>query len=314
MLSRQTRSQQRYMQNPGNRVKGVSCLSRIVPLVFMLILACALVGVSASILPVAGIYTLAERTEMQAIRFSEKSSYFTINELSRTKPEALKLDVPMLDEVYYYEFRLGELEKTQYMVIGRSDAKWANVLYFDANADKIITKNERVKVAYTYFTSSDGKLDMYYSEPIEPLRVKRTYLRADKSAFEKALTISVEIVVGYQEQAKTPTPLYFAIVAPSTWFYGEVAAGGNRVLKVAVIDGNKNGLFNEAKSDYLLIDENYDNVFDWDKEREPLGDDLSGLGPDGKKIKLVPALAEWPQKLCLALKGTTPDFAQLEGK
>lgn len=289
-------------------------MSRLVPLIFLLLLLSALVGVSASILPVAGTYLLAERTDMQAIRFSARASYFTIKELSRTKPAALKLDVPMIDETYYYEFRLGDAEKPRSLVIGRSDAKWANVLYFDADADNVITRDERVGVAYKYFVTDDGKLDMYISEPIEPLRVKRTYLRADKSSFDKALTLSVEIVVGYQEGAKSAEPMFLAYVAPSTWFYGEVSAGGNRVLKVAILDANKNGLFNEAEKDCLLIDENCDSVFDWDKERQLLGDDLSGLGPDGKRAKLIPAVAAWPQKLSLATKDAPPDPSQLEGK
>ena len=42
-------------------------------------------------------------------------------------------------------------------------------------------------------------------------------------------------------------PICYARIVLETCFAGEISAEGERVLKVALVNGNQNGLFNEVK-------------------------------------------------------------------
>lgn len=289
-------------------------MSRLLPMALVLLLACGLVGAAASALPAAGTYALTETTNMGRIRF-EKVGYTQYEDLSPNKPESLKLQIPALDEVHYYVLNLGDPPVPRYLVLGRNDQKWFNAVYVDANNDKNITQDEKVEMGYTYGISSyRGKdYDVWVAENAQPLRFQVTYKLSSGAAFQKALQYKVEVLsVVSQTPDDREKPMFQIRVTPQTWFVGEINAGNGRVMKVAVVDGNCNGLYNEAQKDFLLMDANADSQFSWDKERQLLKQEFSGTGTDGKKTKLHPAMAAYPPLLCLAPKGTTPDPASLE--
>lgn len=289
-------------------------MSRLLPAVCVLLLACGLVGAAASALPAAGTYPLVEAAEMNNVRFN-KTSYTQFENLSPNKPESLKLQIRALDEVYYYVLNLGDPPVPHYLVLGRTDQKWFNALYLDANGDKTITPEERTEMGYTYGISTyRGKdYDVWVAETVQPLRIQVAYKLSNGATFQKTLLFKVEVLSVFNQSPEDgEEPMVQIRITPRTWFIGEVGVGVGRLMKVAVVDGNRNGLYNEAQEDYFLMDENGDSVFDWDKERQLLKQDFSGTGADGKKVKLYPALAAYPSLLCLALKGTTPDPASLE--
>jgi len=253
---------------------------------------------------------LTERSEINIINFKNDSKYMGTSR----KPDSLKLDLPMLDEAFYYELKLGNPATTRYLVFGRiNSSKWVNVMYFDANADGTVTKDEAVQITYTTFSAQDGKLMYSFARPSPPLRIEMKYNRADGTSFSKVFSLSFETISIYDpEQTKMTYPVAGAFVTPGTYLVGEVATSGDRVCKAAVVDGNMNGIYNEAGKDFLVLDLNHDGKFDCAKERTSIDDDLSGQSSDGKKTKLMPFVAAWPQVLCLSPKDKMPDPAQLE--
>ena len=209
--------------------------------------------------------------------------------------------------------------------------KGFNAVYFDADADGKITSDERLKTETfekpVAGLAANNIIYTWITRPYDRLCLDLPYTRADGTAGTQTLTFALEMYAFYEDVSFSGTkdpdklmealmkmlnPQCYARIYLETWFVGEVAAGGDRVLKAAVVDGNQNGLFNEAKEDFLLIDANCDGLFDWNKERKPLGKTLSGLGAEGKKSQLTPAVAAWPRRLWLAPKEAAPSPAQLE--
>lgn len=284
-------------------------MARHLSAIVVLLLVCSIAGLAATVLPVAGSYALTGQSGMDVMNFQDLSKEAG----TYKKPDDLKLDIPMLDSVFYYAFRLGEEARPYYMVFGRSNSKCINTAFFDANGDKVIAKDEAVPMTYFFDFWTDRKVDIWFSEPLWPLRAEIQYKRADGTVLTKTITFLVQPISTLAWGDTKGEPGTGLFVKPSTWFVGEVTAAGDRVMKAAVVDGNMNGLFNEAGKDFLLLDSNFDGRFDWGKEKTAIGGSgISGLGSDGKRAKLIPFVAAWPQKLVLAPKGTTPDPAQLE--
>ena len=76
-------------------------MPRYAPLAIILILVCGLAGLAANILPVAGAYPLTERTSMLDFKFPNgEKAYDAFKKPSTKKPDALKLDIPMLDKAF----------------------------------------------------------------------------------------------------------------------------------------------------------------------------------------------------------------------
>ena len=275
----------------------------------MLLLVCSIAGLAAAVLPVAGTCTLTEQLEMDVLGYEHLSKEFG----TPKKPDGLKVDIPMLDTVFYYTLRLGEAMHPYYIVFGRANAKSINAMYFDANGDGVIAKEEAVPLTYFFDFDSSRKTDFWFSTPASPLWAELQYKKADGTTYAKKVAFYVRAGSSQSwEDTKGSFETYLT-VRPSTWFIGEVPAAGDRVMKAAVVDGDMNGIFNDQGKDFLLVDSNYDGRFDWKKEKTAIGGSgISGLEPDGKKAKLIPYVAAWPQKLVLAPKGTNPDPAQLE--
>ena len=202
-------------------------------------------------------------------------------------------------------------------------------MYFDTNADGIITSEERLETQIYQKPVDKPEKQPFIGRTtclVKPLQVEMTYARADGSAFSKPLTFAVEayavlpyISLDVHDMDKMKdnlksfnNPICYARIVLETCFIGEVSAEGGRVLKVAVVDGNQNGIFNEVKVDYLVLDLNHDGIFDWAKERKPLGKELSGLHTNGKKGQLSIAVAPWPRNLVLMAEGATVDPANLD--
>ena len=284
-------------------------------LIFVLILACGFAAMAATITPTSGTYALNVRTGMDAFIFP-KNEYRIFRDLSLEKPPALKLDgLPMIGSTYYGELRLGNPARSYYLLLGRTgDGCLIDVIYFDANADGIITQSERLQAAYTPMTSDDNEYELLVARPVDPVTVSMTYQYADGTTFTRNLALSLEAFGISSLKGKKGYPFFGFNYCLETWFSGEIEAKDGRLLKVAVVDGNQNGIFNEPKEDYLLTDANYDGRFDWAKERSALSKTMRGANADGKRATLLPYVAPWPQILCLSPKGSVPDPAQLESK
>lgn len=278
----------------------------------MLILCCGFMGLTASTAPPAACTVdLFETTSVQIANFTSPNRDIG----SSVRPSHLRLDgLPMLDKVHYLQLDLGDPPRPFCLVFGPSGVRWINVLYFDGNGDGTITPYEQVEVT-CLGPFSDAKYQFWIAEPLRPLRAEVEYRRADGTAFTRSLALDVELIaVQNTSAAKGSDTSYGAAVFPGTYFVGEIPAGNDRVYKVLVYDGNNNGLFNEGKHDFLLIDKNFDNVFDWKKERTALEKSLSGLDLDGKRTKLRAFVAAWPRKLCLAPVGSSVDLTALEAE
>lgn len=138
-----------------------------------------------------------------------------------------------------------------------------DAIYFDADADGAVTANERIETV-TYQAPVYGverePLLLWITRPVKPLQVEVRYARADGTSLSGSLTFSLEVYAYFEQVSlegqdiekllanlkKPMNPLCYAKVILTTWFIGEVVADGDRVLKVAIIDGNKNGFFKEA--------------------------------------------------------------------
>lgn len=284
-------------------------MRRLFFLTATLILACAAAGFAATIPPLAGTVDL---TEQNITRFYGHPGNLFYRADDR-KPDGIRIELPIMDKVFYHEFRLGPMENSRYMVYGKDKNKYIEYMYFDSNGDNVITEDESIPVCIYSSRRTDGTL-YWFTEPLQPLKIPVDYRHSDGSVFTKDLTMSVSFLTIQQASSRTETMLYGLSVMTMTWFMGEIPAGGGRLLKVAVADMNGDGVFNDNGVDALIIDKNLDSVLDWEKERLILGKTWKGLSAEGKKVSLVPAVAAWPQKLILIRKGSAVDPVQLESR
>lgn len=148
--------------------------------------------------------------------------------------------------LYYGEVRLGSPARTHGVLIDFEGQE--KLLWVDSDADN----NYAGETCCQIFKSDRiPGINYYYSPtPIDFLVVYEFKGRRFESLIQFDLPFLAVSRTGYQD-------LFF--LATRTWFTGSIQMENNE-LRVAIVDTNDNGLYNDSE-DLLIIDEDYDLNF-----------------------------------------------------
>lgn len=291
-------------------------------LILALLFVTGVIASSAPLLPTGGAYVLRECSDTDNIVLPEEALVqMGIRQFVPTKPAGLELKIAeKIKNTYFYGLKLGAPARTHWIMAGRSSGGMIDVIYLDANADGSIVPEERIPCEIQHYQGINLKeplIEYWSTLPIQRLRVPVEYKLADGAVLTREIEITLEIPNPYipgKALAFSPTASFQALVILETCFFGEIPYGG-RLVKVAVADGDGNGVYNDPKNDRLLIDKDGNGIFDWKKEGQALGKMMSGIDPaTGKRTWLTPAVAPWPVKLHLVPKGASVTPSQLEAE
>ena len=277
-------------------------MRRFLSLLAILLLACGIAGSTANVEPLGGLYDLQPATDLSAIEFPTENDYQTTF-FAQKVPTVDRAGLD-LREAYAFNFHAGTSGLTRQMVIACATDHSFSVFYLDRDGDQKVTEKEKIQVSLEPISVSDGRVadfTFWNVKPAKPLTLEAAYSAADGSIQARTLTYQFEVLSCYNTFMSKG--FCFVTAYPRTYFVGEIATAGARKMKVAIVDGNANGIFNEPGKDFILLDSNLDNIFNWSQERRLLGKGVSGLTAAGKPSALIPQLMAWPQRIFLGPAG-----------
>jgi hypothetical protein len=241
-----------------------------------------------------GVYVLSERRNTTPIEGIPV--YYQEDTIYSVAPAEIKVDLNLADakKVVYGSFELGNVQQKVFYLATINKKDDIEALYVDRNRDGVLNSRDRV-LLYVHNDYKDGTRERTTNEP---LRILVDYRTASNVIVHKY--ISFKIMVLWHPKSQIARTAHWV----TSWFTGELKFSDDKrelPVKVAVIDRDSNGIFNDFNNkdrDVLVADINYNGKF----EKNEIVD-FSNLfeikDKNRKTIQYRNYLFPWPYRLAI---------------
>jgi hypothetical protein len=197
-----------------------------------------------------------------------RDNYTNVNQsdnegnLTEAKPDELTIapELEKLKEIKYGSFKLGNLEKNVWFVMGKDPAGFYSKFYIDQNLDYNITDNEIVRDFDTNYGMLKGVLVHSASATGTPISVTIAYKSTNGDEIRKKVYFYLWTgIFGKEDDSTTIVKIYTV-----SMFQGliKVMVGKDeKLVKFRLMDANNNGCFNDYQKDVIYMDLNLDGIY-----------------------------------------------------
>lgn len=242
---------------------------------------------------IPGVYQFVEKSDVSP--FVNIPFYYREDTIYSVAPKDIKnnLDLSNAKKTIYGSFELGNLRQNVYYAATINKKDEIDGLYVDLNRDGVIDTQDRV-LLYIPQEYKDGTRERTTNDSMKILVDYRTSGGVIVHKY-----ISFKLLIQWQPQRGAAHTAHVV----TSWFLGEARFmdGKNELpVKIAVIDGDGDGIFNDFNKDKDLVvaDVNYDGQFE--KNEIAAFNSLFELkSEDHQKIQYRNYIFAWPYRLAI---------------